>query len=121
MAINNATTRWINDQILSGRDLDWKQLQKFWDTLAKDKTLTKDVALYVAPDKNVMLNFERRRSELYEQINATDEASPSSQFRQTFMQSVRGPSPAPTEDPQERKAHEVSRAPSSVLAVERAV
>ncbi len=113
MVINNATTRWINDQILSGRDLDWKQLQKFWDTMAKDKTLAKDAALYVAPDKNIMLNFERRRSELYEVIDKAEEApETSSQLRSSFMQSVRGIEPAPVENPQQRKAHEVSRAPS---------
>jgi hypothetical protein len=111
MAINNATTRWLNDQILSGRDLDWKQLQKFWDTLAKDKTLAKDAALYVAPDKNIMLNFERRRAELYEQIERGDaQPGPQSQFRSSFMQSVRGPE-AEGEPAPQPKAREISRAP----------
>ncbi len=111
MAINNATTRWLNDQILSGRDLDWKQLQKFWDTLAKDKTLAKDAALYVAPDKNIMLNFERRRSELYEEIGKEEaQPGPQSQLRSSFMQSVRGPAAEPEPGPQP-KAREISRAP----------
>ena len=98
MAINNFNTKWINDQILSGRDMNWVSLEKEWERLKKDKTLAKDIEQYISPNQNIFLMYEKKRLELYEEIERRskgEEASPTSQFNDAFMQSVRGTASAP--------------------------
>lgn len=89
MAINNATMRWLNDQILAGRDIDWRDLQKEWDRMAQNRSLAQDLKLYVTPDKNIMFNFERKRDELYRFIEAAEQNPDlKTGLRGTFMHSV---------------------------------
>jgi hypothetical protein len=98
MAINNFNTKWINDQILSGRDINWTLLEKEWERLKKDKTLAKDIEEYVSPNQNILLLYERKRGEVYQEIERrsnSEEPRPTSQLNDTFMQSVRG-TPAPS-------------------------
>lgn len=122
MAINNFNTKWMNDQILSGNDLNWQGLKAGWDHLKTDKTLTKDINEYVSPDDNIFLLYERRRNELYKTIEDQEQKNtpaPTSSLNQTFMQSVRGLPPAtPSQNtaPASPVISEVRKAPESSLS-----
>lgn len=95
MSINNFNTKWINDQILSGHDLNWQGLKSGWDRLKKDKTLAEDISSYVSPDDNISLLYEHHRAKLYEMIDQKNSGvEPASNFQQSFMQSMRGVSAA---------------------------
>jgi hypothetical protein len=114
MVINNFNTKWMNDQILAGRDLNWAHLEREWERIKKDKTLAKDIEQYVSPNQNVLLLYERRRAELYDEIEKRKKGetlSPTSQLNDTFMQSVRG-APAVTPPPQIISKVEPENAPA---------